>query len=99
MHETVNSQTRPCLQVRNSGKAAQSTCNYYCMSDTSCLHHGDRLYAAGAFTEHLQLIISTCVITSVILNLNYLDFFFVLFLNTYVMYKKCSCSSCIFSAK
>ncbi len=33
---------------KNNGKAAQvnkKTCNY-CMSDISCLHHGDRLKAA-----------------------------------------------------
>ncbi len=55
-HETLqetrvhcNSQTRPCLHRKNNGKAAQlnkkPVKNYNCMSDISCLHHGDRLKA------------------------------------------------------
>ncbi len=46
-----NSQTRQCLHRKNNGKAAQlnkkPVQNYYCMSDISCLHHGDRLKAAA----------------------------------------------------
>ncbi len=41
---------RPCLHRKNNGKAVQSNIkpvrNYYCMSDISCLNHGDRLKAA-----------------------------------------------------
>ncbi len=48
--------------------------NHYCVSDISCLDHGDRQKAVVYCFYRTFIDKSTGVIPSVILNLNYLDF-------------------------
>ncbi len=56
--------------------------NYYCMSDISCLHQGDRLKTSVHCFYRAFIVnnITLGVIPSVILNLNYLRIFKSIFL-------------------
>ncbi len=105
---TVNA-CLPCLHRKTMEKQRNRMIspvkNYYCMSDISCLHQGDRLKTAfHCFYRAFIVNNSTLgVIPSVILN--YLSFFkhFACIISEHIICirkvcTRCSCA-CIFSAK